>query len=84
MWQAFLLAIGISLCLVGGECLVLDKVILAHPRLTRHTSDYGHLDSVMTTPRRVVVPPEWAPWVLLAGGAITVLYSHSASGGSEG
>jgi hypothetical protein len=84
MWQAILLAIGISLCVVGGECLVLEKVVLAHPTLTRQRDDFGALDPVLTTPRRVLVPPEWAPWVLLAGGAIAVLYSHSASSGSEG
>ena len=82
MGRAFLLAIGISLCLVGGECLVLDKVILARPRLSRHSSDLSALD--VSTPRKVLVPPEAAPWMLLAGGAIAVIYSRSGGGGGEG
>lgn len=82
MGRAFLLAIGISLCLVGSECLVLEKVILARPGLAKRSSDFSQIDLASTTPRKVVVPPEAAPWVLLAGGAIAVLYSRS--GGGEG
>ncbi len=82
MWRAFLLAIGISLLLVGGECLVLDKVILARPGAARSSSEFSPLD-VSTTTRKVIVPPEAAPWVLLAGGAIAVLYSRSGGGGGE-
>jgi hypothetical protein len=81
MWRAFLLAIGISLLLVGAECLVLDRVILAQPGTSRSSSDLSQLDFAMTSPRKVLVPPEAAPWVLLASGAIAVLYARSGGGG---
>ena len=84
MWRAFLLAVGISLLLVGAECLVLDKVILAKPGLARRSSDLSHLSIASTTSRKVIVPPEAAPWVLLASGAIAVIYSRSGGGGGEG
>lgn len=84
MLQALLLAIGISSCLAGGECLVLDKVVLAQPGETAEASPYGQTDLLLTGPQRVFVPPEWAPWGLLAGGAAAVLYSKSMPGGAEG
>ena len=29
MWRAFFLAIGIYLCILGAECLVVDKFVMA-------------------------------------------------------
>ena len=83
MWRALLLAIGVSLCIVGGECLVVEKVVLAKPGSRPNSSDYGQIDLNYTTSRRVLVPPEWAPWALLASGTITVLYSASLSGSGD-
>lgn len=82
LWQPFLLAIGISLCLVGAECLVLDQVVLAEPGSQPALADYGQIDLAPMTPRRVLVPPEWAAWALLASGSIVILYSYSFGAGS--
>jgi hypothetical protein len=83
MWRVFLLAMGVSLCVLGGEALVLDKVILANPASTAANRDYA-LSYSSSTPRRVLVPPEWSPWALLGAGAVLVLYSYSVPGGGDG
>lgn len=88
MWRAIVMAIGLSLCLLGGECMVVDRMVLAETTGSQATSTsldgryYG--DSTLTAPssysswdrprQRVFVPPEWAPWGLLSAGVLTVLY----------
>ncbi len=90
MWRAFFMAIGFSLCLLGGECLVVDHYVMANESaidvddplaVTAYdwddmVSDYGMPDS----PRRKLYPPDWAPWGLLAVGVILVLYTVSGGG----
>jgi hypothetical protein len=85
MWRAAVLAIGISLCLLGGEFMVVDRLIVASPNSIR-TSTYA--DGGYATPAyrtgsyvalaapsdRVFIPPEWAPWGALSAGVLTVLY----------
>ena len=64
MWRAFFLAFGLSLLLVGLECLVVDDFVLA----ARFTAAEGACN---------IKPPEWAPWSLLSAGAVTMLYSFT-------
>ena len=85
MWRSFLLAFGISLCILGGECLVLDRVILADSRSSVTAADYQYYSGYFpTTSRRIVVPPEWAPWALLSTGSIVILYACSVARGDGG
>lgn len=65
MWRSFFLAVGAYVCLLGLEALVINKAVLK-PQVRS-----GRVISA----EREVTPPEWAPWSLLAGGSITVLYS---------
>ena len=73
MLRAFFLAMGISTCIYGAECLVVDRFVLAaeKPAATRP----GDYTAAPAKPPREVTPPEWAPWSLLATGALVVLYS---------
>lgn len=76
MFRAFFLAIGVYACIVGGEALALDKAVLrsnttAEPTFVERTLGRSPLV------RREIVPPPWAPWSLLAGGAVTILYSFT-------
>lgn len=66
MWRALFLALGFYCCLLGAEALVLDKAVLK-PSI----KDGQALAS------REIVHPEWAPWSLLAAGAVVVLYSFT-------
>ena len=83
MFRAFLIAVGISMCIVGGECLVVDQAIVAYPRKAKEKSAASSQDpfaqqSFGTEPgiaRREIKPPEWAPWSLLSGGVVVALYA---------
>jgi hypothetical protein len=70
MLRAFFLAIGMSAFIVGLECLVVDKAVLV-PR------GGGSAVAEVVPAVREVTPPEWAPWSLLSGGAVVMLYSFT-------
>ena len=83
MWRPFFLGMGISAVLLGGEFLATDRFILAGEAKQASQSFFT------TAPkRREYIPPEWAPWSLLSGGTIVILYSLTlpkpGSGGGEG
>ena len=82
MLRSFFLAIGISLAILGAECLVVDKAVLALPpsKTTPAPFRFGSMPlrvPFAPTPvnRREMKPPEWAPWTLLAAGCVVSLYS---------
>ncbi len=68
MWRAFFLAIGISAIIMGAECLAIEKAIFANPWTP-------NVAGSVKPAGRELSPPEWAPWGLLSGGAVVVLYS---------
>ncbi len=78
MWRGLFLALGAFAIILGGECLICDKAILA---AKNDVSAQGLLAnpsaSAGSVQRREIVPPEWAPWSLLSGGAVTMLYSFT-------
>jgi hypothetical protein len=72
MWRAMFVALGFYCCLLGVECLLLEKAVLANHKTTTLSAG-GRL-----APRnRDLVPPDWAPWSLLSGGAVTMLYTFT-------
>ena len=80
MWRAFFLAIAITFCLLGLECLVVDRVTLARPGQSEFTASMAYsdpfTDPVAAVPmQRTIEPADWAPWTLLALGAVTMLYA---------
>lgn len=67
MWRSLFLALGAYCCLLGLEAMAIQKAVLKpHVR-----------SGQIVTPARDVTPPDWAPWSLLAGGAVVVLYSFT-------
>jgi hypothetical protein len=70
MWRALFIALGISSCILGVECLAIEKAVLN----SKSTDKNG---MITTTRTNEVVPPEWAPWSLISAGAITVIYSFT-------
>ena len=66
MLRAFFLALGLSAFILGLEALVIDKAVLIPTR-----------DAVAGAAQRGVTPAEWAPWSLLSGGAVVMLYSFT-------
>jgi len=64
MFRALFLALGAFALFVGLECLAIDSATITNMK------DTG--------PALVTVdPPEVAPWLLISGGAVTILYSFT-------
>lgn len=72
MWRAFFLSLGIYSFILGIECLVVEKAVLA-----ASSESTSVIVDRMSSSYREVVPPEWAPWSLMSGGAVVVLYSFT-------
>lgn len=68
MWRSLFLAIGAYSVILGAEALAIEKAVLK-PKTTA--------TGQVIAPSKEIVPPEWAPWSLLAGGAVIVLYSFT-------
>lgn len=67
MFRSLFLALGAYTCLLGVEALAVEKAVLKQPP----QGQKAFLDQTE------VVPPEWAPWSLMGGGAVVVLYSFT-------
>jgi hypothetical protein len=65
MFRSLFLALGTYSCLLGVEALAVERAVLKKPE--------GDTAAV----QRVVAPPDWAPWSLMGGGAVVVLYSFT-------
>lgn len=98
MWRVTLMALGLCLCLVGLECMVIDRAVLAdqqtdlaaasaYPAAGSYPASYdalaGYASATSGLNRRVFVPPDWAPWGLLSAGAILFLYSSALADGGR-
>lgn len=85
MWRAFFLAVGISLCIVGAEGLVIEKAVLDLPEKgSIEEQAYLQMPSYLQpmpqqARNREVKLPEWAPWTLLSAGSVVVLYSMTVA-----
>lgn len=79
MWRAFFLALGIFTAVLGAECLVVDRFLMADERPQQPNS--GFVFQTPVRPSRELVPPEWAPWSLLSVGAVVIIYSLTLNKG---
>ncbi len=83
MWRAFFLAIGISMCIVGAECLAVERFELATEAEIAEdfggegpATLFGAPPPTMLEPvSQDIEPPEWAPWSLLSAGTVIILYA---------
>lgn len=79
MWRATFLAIGIYLCILGAECLVVDRAILddgSKPAPATETASLFQSTSPKAE-RKEYKPKEWMPWSMLSTGAVVILYSFT-------
>ena len=74
MWRSLFLALGAYTCLLGVEALALEKAVLKKPDKAPAAQAFGE----------EIVPPEWAPWSLMATGAVVVLYSFTIPSRARG
>ena len=79
MWKAFFVALGITLCILGVECLVLDKAILKREKSETVSASAQSLfrPQEATLDPKELKPEDWHPWSLLSSGAVIILYSFS-------
>lgn len=81
MWRAVFLAIGITSCILGAECLVVDKAVFTRQAAAIEQDWYAF------PPQQGVSeefkPPEWAPWSLITAGAVVLIYSITLRNSSE-
>ena len=73
MWRAFFLSLGIYSFLLGVECLAIERAVVSVSR-EASTATPGQPAAANT---REITPPEWAPWSLMSGGAVVMLYSFT-------
>ncbi len=66
MWRSLFIALGAYCCLLGVEALALEKAVLKRAE--------GASTEIT---QQEIVPPDWAPWSLMACGAVVVLYSFT-------
>ncbi|MBN1591144.1 MAG: hypothetical protein JW888_16640 [Pirellulales bacterium] len=79
MWRAFFLAIGITLCIVGVECLGLERVVLKiHEPPPKVAADpYSFAPKTPGPgPRRTIIVKEYTPFSFLALGVVVILYAY--------
>ena len=75
MWRAFFLAAGAYSCLLGLQCLTIDKAILTSREPTPSRIMGLNFNAMSSERNKELTPPDWAPWSLLSLGAVTLLYS---------
>ena len=68
MIRSLFLALGLYCFLLGLECLVIDKAFLNAGRASVQSFSG-------TAMGREVTPADWAPWSLMSGGAVVMLYT---------
>ena len=82
MWRAFFLAVGISLIILGVECLGVETVNLRvrESAPVASASQPWEQEGPKLGPQKTFTPPPWVPWSLLSSGAVVCLYSFSIPG----
>lgn len=75
MWRAFFLALGISMTILGAECLVVEQAELT--RKAEAASASGFYMPPVSSGGRVIRPPEWVPWTFMSAGAVVIIYSFT-------
>jgi hypothetical protein len=65
MWRSFFLAVGVYVCLLGVQAIAVERAVLK-PEVASEVGVQGE-----------ITPPDWAPWSLMAAGAVVVLYSFT-------
>ncbi len=79
MWRALFMAIAISICLLGLECMVVKQAILTS-HAPAASSQFDASDPfagslAAASPKRTIQPAEWHSWSLLSVGSVLMLYS---------
>jgi len=77
MWRALFLAVGVYLCILGMECLAVEKVVLKVREPAQVDSSVLIVEPPKPGPNKQIVPPDYAPWSLIGTGLVVILYSFT-------
>jgi hypothetical protein len=78
VWRAFFFAIGTMFIIVGIECLLIHSATLAGGQVEAVSVSntwFGPQQMMVVEPQRIVQPPEWIRFSLIACGAVVLLYA---------
>ena len=80
MWRALFLACGIFMCILGAECLVVERFVMAGEPVPvaepGPTTIFGGTSTpALAVSSKDIEPAEWAPWSFLSSGAVVILYA---------
>jgi hypothetical protein len=77
MWRAFFFAVGTMLVIVGVECLMIDSATIVTDRPDTHqvSNTWFQPNQALQVGTRVIQPPDWIPWSLIASGTVVILYA---------
>jgi hypothetical protein len=79
------LAIGITMCILGAECLAVERFELAGDaplfEEPAPATLFGSQPGPLAGESREIVPPEWAPWSFLSAGTVIILYALTINRG---
>jgi hypothetical protein len=76
MWRALFLAIGISLIILGVECLAVSKFTFkAHGKPEKVEQTTLQTPQPALAQRREFVVGDHAPWSLMGLGAVVIIYA---------
>lgn len=73
MWRSVFLAIGVTFCILGLECMAVDGAVLADSFLGNRAAAIEMYS--MGSESREIRTEEWMPWSFLATGTVIILYS---------
>ena len=72
MVRSLFLAIGIFICVIGAECLLIETAVFTQ---RGEAAASGAFSESSMPQRKEISPPDWAPWGCLAAGAVVMIYS---------
>ena len=74
MWRSVFLAIGVTCCIIGLECMVVDEAVLANSFLGSRAANAMDFYRAGAQTQQFRTE-EWMPWGFLGAGAVIILYS---------
>jgi hypothetical protein len=77
VWRAFFFAVGTMLVIVGVECLMIDSatIVTDRPQSYQVSSNWFQPAQSIQVGTRIIQPPDWIPWSLIASGTVVILYA---------
>jgi hypothetical protein len=77
MWRALFLAIGFWLCLLGAQCLVVERAVLAKAAATPRPMLSADMTFTAPGVQPAIETREWMPFTFLGLGLVIILYTFT-------